>query len=71
MPSDVAEGGGAEKGVAEGVEKGIGVGMTVESGRMRDCLSSKDEGPALAEGVDVKTRPDAHRCRIDHQSPFH
>ena len=54
MVADVAEGGGAEEGVTEGVEGYVGVAVAEEALVMGYVDAADDTAAAVGETVDVK-----------------
>ncbi len=58
-PTQVAEAGGPQQGVGEGVEGDVAVRMTVQSGAASDLDPSEGEGRPRAEGVAVVTDANA------------
>ena len=55
--ADVAEAGGAEQGVGDGVQHHVGVGMADQAARMLDADAAQDQRPAF--GQPVRVVPDA------------
>ncbi len=53
--SDVAEGSGAEKRIADGVTEHVGVGVTEQPALMSDLYASQNQTPSFGEGMNVKT----------------
>ena len=58
--ADVAEAGGAEQGVGDGVQHDVGVAVAGEAARMLDADAAEQERPAGFEPVGVVSDADAH-----------
>ncbi len=61
MVADVAGPDRSEQGVGDGVEKDVGVAMSLESALVRDSDPAKPQFLAGSEGVDVEAHPGAAR----------
>jgi hypothetical protein len=57
--ANIAERGGAQNGVCQGVPGGVGIRMAFELGRMRDLHAAEGDMVAGFEGVNVKALADA------------
>src|SRR5207244_1636608 len=55
----IAGAGGAEERVGDGVEDGVGVGMTGQPARLADADTAEDERTGVIERVDVDSLSDA------------
>lgn len=55
VPADVTEGGGAEEGVAEGVDGDVGVAVAQKSAAVRDINTADDARTPFNEAVNVET----------------
>lgn len=59
MEADVAEGGGSEEGVGEGVKCYVGVAVSEEAEMEWDVYAAEDEWAGSHEAMDVVTGADA------------
>ena len=63
MRADIALAEGAENGIDESVEHGVGIGMSRQPARVRNRNAAENEFPPALEAVHVKTMSDANRHR--------
>ena len=59
--ADVAQPGGAEERIAQGMDEHVAVGMGREAVAVGDLHAAQDQPAAGGEGVDVETVADAHQ----------
>ena len=60
MLADIAQAGGAQQGVGDGVADDVGVGVPDQPARMLDPQPAQDQRPALAQPMRVVTDPHPH-----------
>src|SRR5712691_7451304 len=59
MPAEVAEGEGAQEGLADGVREDVGVGVAVQSDLGLERHATQDEGSAAPQGMEVEAEADS------------
>ena len=59
MLADVAEAGGAEQSVGDGVKHDVGVAVAGEAALMRDLDAAEHDRPFAGEGVDIEAHAGA------------
>jgi hypothetical protein len=62
MPADIAHSGGAEQSVAKGVQKHIGVRMSVQALLVWNVHAADDELAPRDQGVNVESLPYSQVC---------
>ena len=62
--SDVAQGGGTQQGIAQGVDGNVGIAVSQQSALPRNIDTTQPQGPALDQAVNVKSHSHAHHHSV-------
>ena len=54
MPADIPQARGAQQGIADGMQQGIGIGVAQEALLVRNRHSPENQAPALDQGMHIK-----------------
>jgi hypothetical protein len=63
MPPQIAQAGGTQTGIADGVNQGVGIGMPLKPPRMVDLYATEYEISALDQRMHIVTVTDANQAR--------